>query len=553
MSYILDRIELSDQELKRLERSRNSIASYHIAYICKNCGAEMFSQFEYIISDQNTLSALSRAEYEAGETYRSENYRASYAREARRLKKILETKSIAKDAVQNAADNSYTCPVCGAELSKEKGFFCPDFHGSKLYFSEYESRYGIPHYVGWRPAELMEALQSARELIDKTCADEQVKTYSQSCDISNSEGNAEKAAEIKQDAELLKTHVFHLLHLESNIYFLGQRLSALYYQRILNNRAVIFDVHDPVYNCRIKAEKLRDEYQNALSALKKAEAYTPKVSVDYPEEPAKPVLGEPGLFNKKKVLAENETLTAQYQAAMKAYQEEVRRCDDEKARLITEKRAVALGNAQEKAAAAKAELDAAENSLTSEIMKQKDGFVPAKAVSTVLDKEITEIEELLKKAIATRNELYAYNIVFEKYRNMVALATFYEYLMSGRCSSLEGADGAYNIYENEIRANLIIAKLDEIVKALERIEQNQYTMYTEMCNIHNALDNLNSTLTTAVNSLHNIETNTNQTNEYLEHISQNSDMIAYNAAVTAHYSKVTAELTNAIGYMIALK
>lgn len=42
-------------------------------------------------------------------------------------------------------------------------------------------------------------------------------------------------------------------------------------------------------------------------------------------------------------------------------------------------------------------------------------------------------------------------------------------------------------------------------------------------------------------------------NEYMEHISKNSDVIAHNTAVTAYYSKVNAELTNALGYMVAFK
>ena len=36
-----------------------------------------------------------------------------------------------------------------------------------------------------------------------------------------------------------------------------------------------------------------------------------------------------------------------------------------------------------------------------------------------------------------------------------------------------------------------------------------------------------------------------------KHISKNSDVIAHNTAVTAYYSKINAELTNALGYMVA--
>lgn len=39
----------------------------------------------------------------------------------------------------------------------------------------------------------------------------------------------------------------------------------------------------------------------------------------------------------------------------------------------------------------------------------------------------------------------------------------------------------------------------------------------------------------------------------MEHISRNSDVVAHNTAVTAYYSKVNTELTNALGYMVAFK
>ena len=68
--------------------------------------------------------------------------------------------------------------------------------------------------------------------------------------------------------------------------------------------------------------------------------------------------------------------------------------------------------------------------------------------SLLNDRKITEAEELLKKTFATRNDLYAYDVIFGKYRDVVALSSFYEYLMSGRCTSLVGATGAYNIYED---------------------------------------------------------------------------------------------------------
>ena len=40
---------------------------------------------------------------------------------------------------------------------------------------------------------------------------------------------------------------------------------------------------------------------------------------------------------------------------------------------------------------------------------------------------------------------------------------------------------------------------------------------------------------------------------FMERLSKNSDVIAHNTAVTAYYSKINAELTDALGFMVALK
>ena len=77
-------------------------------------------------------------------------------------------------------------------------------------------------------------------------------------------------------------------------------------------------------------------------------------------------------------------------------------------------------------------------------------------------------------------------------------------------------------------------------------------MYQEMRNINASLQRLNSTMNKALTSIQGIEANTTSMNEYMEHISKNSDVIAHNTAATAYYSKVNAELTNALGYMVAL-
>lgn len=70
--------------------------------------------------------------------------------------------------------------------------------------------------------------------------------------------------------------------------------------------------------------------------------------------------------------------------------------------------------------------------------------------------------------------LYDLNIIHEKYRSLVPVTMFYEYFETGRCTTLTGHEGAYNLYEAELRQNIIIDKLDGIKDQLEDIKKNQY-------------------------------------------------------------------------------
>jgi len=86
-----------------------------------------------------------------------------------------------------------------------------------------------------------------------------------------------------------------------------------------------------------------------------------------------------------------------------------------------------------------------------------------------INRQITDTTNALKK-------LYAVGVVYQKYRALVPIVMFCEYLESGRCDGLEGHEGAYNIYENELRQNIIIAKLDVVINKLDQIRQNQYML-----------------------------------------------------------------------------
>lgn len=141
-----------------------------------------------------------------------------------------------------------------------------------------------------------------------------------------------------------------------------------------------------------------------------------------------------------------------------------------------------------------------------------------------IESQITTLVKKRKEISETLNKLYDINIIYPKYRNFVAVTTFYEYFESGRCNELQGHEGAYNIYENEIRLNVIITKLDDIIERLDEIRSNQYA-------IHNAVSEGNRIA-------NNIYQQAIKTSGKMDLISENSAITSYNSMITAKNSEI---------------
>ena len=403
--------------------------------------------------------------------------------------------------------------------------------------------------------------------------------------------SAEKIAAVRSDPELLKSYILHIVQLENNIKTLEKQLLDVYFHKIINGMlveavaytaalntrtALLADFQKQVEKATEESEKLENDYQHCLTLVKNQRIKNqrnvqPKIpSATQPQKPQPPELEKPGLFNKKKVEERNRELTAQYEVALAAYDSEVARLQKEAKEqqklLLTEMQHDA-DEARKKADAAKEALDKAQRQLAeaeADVEEKCTETVarptPASEAQKILDSETAQTMELLQKSITARNELYSAGIIFGKYQNAVALSSFYEYLVSGRCEKLEVTNGAYNLYESEVRANRVIEQLDTVIDSLEQIKSNQYMMYSAMCSMKKELTQLNDTMNSALTAIYNIENSASDAVIQLEGISQigttiakNSDVIAHNTAATAYYAKKNAELTNAMGYLVALR
>ncbi len=143
--------------------------------------------------------------------------------------------------------------------------------------------------------------------------------------------------------------------------------------------------------------------------------------------------------------------------------------------------------------------------------------------------DILEEMKVKREETATiLSEYYEKNLIFPKYRNLVAICSFFEYFSSGRCSELTGHEGAYNIYENELRLERICTKLDEVIQNLEKIRINQYFLYEAIQEGNRISEQL-------------LQESLRQ--------SQLTEEVLENSRIAAHYAEITANNTEASAWI----
>lgn len=147
--------------------------------------------------------------------------------------------------------------------------------------------------------------------------------------------------------------------------------------------------------------------------------------------------------------------------------------------------------------------------LISNIERQKEAIRQALPILNndyeILERQYQETRSLLAK-------YYDLNIIYPKYRGIVPIAMFVQYLESGIVYRLQGPDGAYSRYEDELFRQLIINKLDIIISRLDEIRATQYELVNalersnqQISELSNRADIANQHL--AVQSYNSIQTN----------------------------------------------
>jgi hypothetical protein len=115
-------------------------------------------------------------------------------------------------------------------------------------------------------------------------------------------------------------------------------------------------------------------------------------------------------------------------------------------------------------------------------------------VQTVIVGEKQGLEEQLA-------EVYGLGVIHQKYHNIIAYASFYDYLDTKRCYILEGPDGAYDTFEEELRMDAVVSRLDRAVNDLEKIKESQHTLYMVMQEANRSISQLGESIRAGLGNL----------------------------------------------------
>ncbi len=85
----------------------------------------------------------------------------------------------------------------------------------------------------------------------------------------------------------------------------------------------------------------------------------------------------------------------------------------------------------------------------------------------------------LKNSLET---LYLKSILPEKYRNIVAVASFNEYISDDYCNPPRSMRQMFSLYEENLKSKKIVSSLDDVLKNASKIKKNQGLLYQELLN-----------------------------------------------------------------------
>lgn len=163
-----------------------------------------------------------------------------------------------------------------------------------------------------------------------------------------------------------------------------------------------------------------------------------------------------------------------------------------------------------------------------------------------VDYQIASVRELCDQSKAVLLKLYSADIIYVKYRSLIPVSRFCEYMDSGRRTELEGINGMYDLYESELAAKQIVSGLHTVNEQLGQmhqqigylshqlntIQQNQGLLYREIaqCNA------------TAQEISYDLKEIAERQNQHYGVMENSAKLTAYNAEIIKRNSKILTDI-----------
>ncbi len=126
------------------------------------------------------------------------------------------------------------------------------------------------------------------------------------------------------------------------------------------------------------------------------------------------------------------------------------------------------------------------------------------------------------------------------YQGLVPISIIYGYFDTGRCSQLQGHEGAYNLYEDEKMKGMIINKLDIVSQQLGQLNSTMVYVGQAIEECNERLSDLESASNRMISSVNNMNSNVS---DRLNGVSNQMSAIEANTANSAYYAEVGARMS----------
>ncbi len=188
-----------------------------------------------------------------------------------------------------------------------------------------------------------------------------------------------------------------------------------------------------------------------------------------------------------------------------------------------------------------------------------------------IDVQISFITAQLQQTQSALDALYSVGVIYHKYRSLIPVTMFCEYIDSGRRHNLEGIDGMYDLYETEVLGQLILSEISKINQNLKTIsgqigfisyqlggisnkltgiQRNQVMVYEEVSQGNAIAEKICAQTCDLLEKTSKTESSLKQISDEISKISNASDVASFNSGVIARRTDAIARIAE---YEYAIK